>query len=257
MKKFVSLRCIAYFLMFVMSFCIIDYAYGSTLNNPDNKPYWGVRASFNIVSPRSVYIMDTRYNVGDYYDLFHRGIGGSLGGIFHLPIVANFYFEPGLSFNYGKFGIQKDALIGTNKELLETDGVLKQSSVSFTSIKLPLVLGYHFDFSKDFNLSLFMGPVINYAFSMNAKIKIDTNSSVVKTEASLFKPYKSENDDYLKQFYGQWRLGTAFNYKQFMIGFTFDGDISNLFRVSDYNKQFYIGHFSLLDLSFNIGYNFK
>lgn len=258
MRQRISITSLPLFLILLISISYSVSAKGNRiLNNPDNKSYWGARLSLNKALPASVNICDIKYDTYQYFDFFDPGYGVSIGGIFHLPIVANFYFEPGLSFNFSRFHINTNAFIGDNKELLENGGILKKNSVIYTSVKLPLVLGYHFDLFKDFNVSLFMGPVINSTFSMKAKIKIETGSGVKETETSLFKPYQSNDDDYLRRFYAQWRIGASFNYRQFMIGINFDGDISNMLKVSDYNKQFYRGHFSLSELLFNIGYNFK
>ena len=92
---------------------------------------------------------------------------------------------------------------------------------------------------------------------MDAKIKIEKDGKIHETNTSLFKPYPSKEDDYLRRFNMQWRFGASLNFKQYMIGVNMDGDMTNLLRVSNYNKQFYEGSLNTWEMFLTLGYNFK
>lgn len=252
--KFRPLRLIG--VLLVVAYCVNSANAYRIFRNPDNHKYFGVRLSYIKVTP-DLYIWEKPTDIEKHYELFSSGNGVGIGGIFHLPIVANLYFEPGLDINFEKFNIKPDAFIGENKELIQNGGVLKQHSVMYTTLKVPLMLGYHLDFFKDFNLSLFMGPGLNWGLGMDARIKIEKDGELHKTNTSLFKPYKSQDDDYLERFEFRWIMGASINYKQFMIGFKYDLASTGIFKTSDYNSEFYSGGFDITEFYFTIGYNFK
>ena len=64
----------------------------SIFNNPDNKAYFGMRVGGEIACPGKV----SAENIG--ISVFKNGGGVEFGGIFNVPVVANFYVEPGLKF---------------------------------------------------------------------------------------------------------------------------------------------------------------
>ncbi|MDE6423577.1 MAG: hypothetical protein K2K95_09195, partial [Muribaculaceae bacterium] len=80
-------------------------AQNTVYNNPDNRAYFGIRVGGEITCPGNF----TMENVS--VDIFKNGGGIEFGGIYNLPIVANFYLEPGLKFYYNTYSIKDDLLI--------------------------------------------------------------------------------------------------------------------------------------------------
>lgn len=72
-------------------------------NNPDNAPYFGIRAGLDIACPGDISVG----NVG--LDFFKNGAGFNVGGIYNLPVIANFYVEPGVSLFYNTYGVKKNS----------------------------------------------------------------------------------------------------------------------------------------------------
>lgn len=130
-------------------------AQSTVVDNPDNRSYFGLRASFDLACPTDVDIKDLDGYNGSTHD---PGAGVSLGAMFHLPIVANFYFEPELDIYYNTYRL---------KTVWGVEGY-PQTNVSGSTRKfgarLPLQLGYHFDFSPKVSLAVFTGPELDVAF---------------------------------------------------------------------------------------------
>ena len=70
------------------------------------------------------------------------------GVIYNGPVVANFYVELGLKFFYNTYS--------------EKYG---DSSIRKNGMRIPIMAGYHFDFSDSFRFYLFTGPVFEIGFS--------------------------------------------------------------------------------------------
>ena len=64
------------------------------VNNPDNKPYLGVRVSAEASIPGNLSYSNVKTNN------FDPGAGVSVGAVYNIPIVANFTVEPGLELYY-------------------------------------------------------------------------------------------------------------------------------------------------------------
>ena len=119
----------------------------TVVNNPNNHTYVGVRATLDIPCPGDV-------KVGDHKsEVYKNGVGVSGGFIVNVPLVANLYVEPGLNFYYNANGYKKTP-----------DDVLHHS-VRESGMRVPVVLGYHFDFTPDVNLAVFVGPELQVGFS--------------------------------------------------------------------------------------------
>ena len=88
MKKFLI------FAMLVAIGCFSMAAQNDILNNPDNKPYFGIRVGGDITCPGKI----SAENVG--VSIFSNGGGIEFGAIYNVPVVANFYIEPGLKLYY-------------------------------------------------------------------------------------------------------------------------------------------------------------
>ncbi|MDE5850500.1 MAG: hypothetical protein K2H38_10185, partial [Muribaculaceae bacterium] len=71
-------------------------------NNPDNKAYFGLRVAGEVTCPGNL----TYGGIG--VDAYKNGGGIEFGAIYNLPVVANFYIEPGLKLYYNAYSANKD-----------------------------------------------------------------------------------------------------------------------------------------------------
>lgn len=233
-----------------------SYAQSSVFNNPSNKSYFGVRASLDMTMPGSLKIEDKDDKEVISTKPYGTGAGFGLGVIYNLPIVANLYFEPGIDFYYNTVSIKT----GDNFDLDPEEDGLKYDNRSIRKfgMRVPLVFGYHFDFSDDVNLAVFTGPVLNVGFSADYYVKGSYEGYEFKETGSL---YKVEDDDYdtsYNRFNLDWRIGAGVNFSKFYVGVSGDlGMLNNLKLGKKVNKDLWkeTMHTNLFQVT--LGYNFK
>lgn len=119
---------------------------------------WGAKASLDINKPG-------KWKVGDVSTkLYNSGLGFSLGGVYSHYISDNFFLEPSLSFFYDTYSC--DFFIQ------EGDGFAEEKPVTYKfGVRIPIVVGYTFDITDDFSLSVFTGPEFDYAFAGGNRFK--------------------------------------------------------------------------------------
>ncbi len=131
-------------LLFLILICPIFVAYSQStiFNNPENRGHWGIRIGGDLALPGAM-----RYeNVG--INLFNVGGGVNIGFHYSAPVAANFYIEPGIITYTNIISIKKMWLPGgVNRDFIMRGG-----------IRIPLMAGYHFDFSKKVSFHIFTGP---------------------------------------------------------------------------------------------------
>lgn len=88
MKKI--LLAAAFAALSVMGVSAQDYL----LNNPSNRAYFGIRVGGEVTCPGKF-----KAN-GESVKVFKNGGGFEAGAIYNVPVVANFYVEPGLKLYY-------------------------------------------------------------------------------------------------------------------------------------------------------------
>lgn len=193
-------------------------AQADLFDNPDNHPYFGARVSLDITSA-----------AGGNKGWYDNGAGFSFGAIYNIPLYKNLYFEPGLSVFYNTIG---------EKFYLDTTREMIKGSIRNFGFRIPLVAGYHFDFTDDMQLHVFTGPQINW--SVIAKEHINDMSQ------SLF------GDKGFNHFDLQWALGVGLSWQQYYISLS--GGIG-ITKAKDFNigvkDQFRRNNFSIA-----LGYNF-
>lgn len=191
-------------------------------NNPFNMPYWGIRVGGDITCPGKI----SEDFVG--VKLFRNGGGAEFGGIYNYPVVANFYLEPGLKLYYDTYSMNDDIL-----------GALHSKSAVFKKIgvRVPVMAGYHFDFTDNIKVSVFTGPELE--FGISAKEYIDGEMS-----GNLYGDYGDMNRVNLL-----WCVGAGVAYKNFYFGL--NGGIGMLNMLKDSDAKFHENR-----VTFSIGYNF-
>jgi hypothetical protein len=179
-------------------------------DNPDNHAYFGVRAGLDISSAAN----------GEAY--FCNKAGFSVGLVYNIPIVANLYFEPGLHLFYNTFGtthIEDASYDKVNEATGEVTTVPRYYQVNGTlrnfGFRIPLNIGYHFDFSDELSVAVYTGPQlnINYVarYHQNSVITPD-NEHVSAGSVNAF------GTNGFNHFDLQWNFGVGLNYQQYYVG---------------------------------------
>ncbi len=218
--------------LFAILLCTLkSFSSNPVLDNPNNSPYWGVRIGYDWNLPGK---WDTPF--GEDIDMFRSGGGFSVGAIYNIPLKANLFFEPGVYFYYDTYSY-KDVII-TDEFGNEKDSDPKIVKSGF---RIPLSLGYRFDLSDRFSVSIFTGPQFGYAFYGNIHFR---NKEIAE-----------EYPEKLFSEYGQRRFNIDWN-----IGFGIEVDyrwyfsITGQLGLNDLQKNEV--KFKENRLTFALGYNF-
>lgn len=136
-------------------------------DNPDNKATLGVRVSLDISSAA---------NGGAYYN---NRAGFSAGAVYNIPLWMNLYFEPGVSVFYNTFGTSAWDEVAVDVPVLDSAGAPVigpdgnpvmdsklypyqiDGSIRNFGFRIPMMAGYHFDFTEDVKVHVFTGPQLN------------------------------------------------------------------------------------------------
>lgn len=203
--------------------CMPVMAQNSIFNNPDNKGYFGIRVGGEVTAPGKL----SSENVS--VDMYKAGGGVEFGGIYNLPVVANLYIEPGLKFFYNTYSV--------DKKLLD-DG--ESLSIRKFGMRIPVMAGYHFDFTDDIKVSVFTGPELEIGFSAKAHAKED---NIEVSESAYGKDGNLNRVDLL------WGIGAGISYQHYYFGVS--GGIGMLNMSSMDNTKFHENR-----VTFSLGYNF-
>lgn len=195
------------------------------VDNPDNKGYFGVRVSGDMVCPGTLWIFEN-----DGRKMYDIGGGFEAGVIYNAPIVANFYVEPGLKLFYNTYSVREDAL--------SMD--LRSESLRKFGMRVPVEFGYHFDFTPDVKLSVFTGPELEVGITSRVCWKgIGYSESV-----SVY-----DKDGGMNRVNVLWDFGAGITYDHFYFGVTGAIGMCNMIDDSDFT-------FHENRVSFTVGYNF-
>ncbi len=204
-------------------------AQNTIVNNPDNKAYFGIRVGGEVTCPGNVSVD----NIG--VSVFNNGGGVEFGGIYNYPVVANFYIEPGLKFFYNTYSLKKEYV-----KALQDDIIYDSVSLKKFGMRVPVMAGYHFDFTNDVKVSVFTGPELEVAFKGKEYIK----SANLEMSGSL---YGEEGG--MKRVNLLWGIGAGVTYQHFYFGV--NGSLGMLNMLSDSLVKFHENH-----VNFSVGYNF-
>ena len=209
--------------------CASVVAQNTIVNNPDNKAYFGIRVGGEVTCPGDISVE----NVG--LSVFKNGGGVELGGIYNVPVVANFYVEPGLKFYYNTYSLKADFM-----EDFQNDIIFNSVSFKKFGMRIPVMAGYHFDFTNDIKVSVFTGPELEVGFSAKEYVKghnIDVSESVYGEDGGM------DRVNLL------WGFGAGISYQHFYFGVS--GGIGMLNMLSDSDAKFHENR-----VTFSVGYNF-
>lgn len=215
----------------------------TVINNPANTGYFGIRASGEITCPGEVKVGDNGAKT------FKNGGGFDIGVIYNVPVVANFTIEPGISFYYNATGIKgaKDlnlpGNIGSDLDMME------HASMRKTGFRVPLMLGYHFDFAPDVSLNVFTGPELDVGLS---------NDMYLTTKEIAGRKFHTAPSNYgdnailkMNRVDCNWKFGVGFNFlTNYYVG------VSGAVGLCDMAKGDILS-FHENRVSFTLGYNFR
>ena len=209
------------------------------LDNPNNRGYFGIRGSYNLSLPTKVKSKTISGATADTKKkVFGKGSGFNLGIIYNQPLVANFYIEPGLTLAYSTESFKH------TMDMFPAffDKEMKHSSARKLSIQLPVVVGYHFDFTPDISLAVSTGPVLKVGLSDDYYM---TTTAGTHVSGSLY-----GESGTLRRVDCAWRFGVGFNIAtRYYVGVSGDLGLLDLLKVPDHSM--YENAFSV-----SVGYNF-
>jgi hypothetical protein len=227
--------------------CSVASAQSEIFYNPDNKAYFGVRASLDITCPGDVNIK----GVGSFSDYVGNGVGFSVGAIYNVPVYYNLYFEPGLNI-YRHNAKSKDWLVDMASKLHSTE--YSKVTLSEWGFDIPLVFGYHFDFS-DIKLSVFTGP--EFRVGLSGKTKYTTTKSVGPKLKGSESMYSDESTFVFNRADVAWRFGVGVTYQKYYFSISGAPGLCNWLNdaTSDvFGEEKISMHRNTV--SFTLGYNF-
>ncbi|WP_160034715.1 outer membrane beta-barrel protein [Parabacteroides chinchillae] len=206
-------------------------AQSTLVNNPNNKAYFGIRLGGEITCPGKI----TADNVG--ISVFNNGGGVEFGGIYNIPVVANFYIEPGLKLYYNTYSMKDEFIDFSEDDILFKDMSFK---IKKFGMRVPIMAGYHFDFTDDVKVSVFTGPELEIGFTAKGHLKQD----YIDVSESLY-----GDDGGLNRVNLLWGIGAGISYQHFYFGV--NGGIGMLNMLSDSDVKFHENR-----VTFSVGYNF-
>lgn len=161
---------------------------------------WGVKASFDINKPG-------KWKAGDSSTtLYTSGLGFSVGGVYSHYFNDNLFLEPSLSVFYDANGCDFFIEEGMGRDY--SPGIYK------VGLRLPLVLGYTFDITDDFAVSVFTGPEFNYAFAGDYRWK-ERSIADLADELHLFGKEPGMN----RRLSCSWKGGVGFPFSDWRVDF--------------------------------------
>lgn len=206
--------------------CLSVAAQDMLLDNPENKAYFGVRVGGEVTCPGNFKTGST--GVG----LYNNGGGIEFGGIYNVPVVANFYIEPGLKFYYNTYSAKKEFIN-------MIDSHLDSSTIKKFGMRIPVMAGYHFDFTGDVKVYVFTGPEFEIGFSA----KEHNKASGIDVSESVYQ------DGGMKRFDMLWDFGAGISYQKYYFGIS--GGIGMLNMMDQDAVSFHESR-----VTFTLGYNF-
>lgn len=172
-------------------------------------PYFGARVSLDITGISGAF---------NEADIFNNGCGFTIGGYYNIPLYKNLYFEPGLGVFYNTVGFD----YGYDKG----DGIVScTGSLRNWGFRIPLLVGYHFDFTEDMKVSVFTGPQLNYGLSMKSVYDLRSGSQKTHFSEGVY--------DNFHRLDAQWMFGAAYHYGVYSIGVSGGVGMTNIVNEKD------------------------
>lgn len=222
---------------------LVSFAQHNGMDNNNNKSYFGLRLSIDASIPT-----DVNYRINNLSlstEMFGTGGGVSVGAIYNIPVVANLFIEPGVDLYYHTNSINIPNFFG-DENASNTDYMSR--SLRKFGMRIPVMIGYHYDFDSTLSAAFFTGPVLNIGFSN------DYYLTTVETDDVKFH-YSGSMYDTMKRANFSWRIGFGVNFfNNYYVGIS--GDIGMLNMMKNNSTK---DHIKMHENGFQLtlGYNFK
>lgn len=207
----------------------------SIFNSGDNKAGLGIRVSYELACPGDVELSDMLK-----MDVYGNGSGLNFGAVYHMPVIFNFYFEPGVSLAYNTYSIDKSYLSDGLSTAGESYRVEDDGTVRMWNLRFPILGGYRFDLLPFLGINLFTGPEIQFGLSGKNHFKVSTLNVV---EGAYGKDGQLNRTDV------KWRIGVGVTLHKHLYG-AISGAVGLCDQARENNKL----HSNLFDIT--VGYNF-
>lgn len=184
----------------------------------DMRPHFGARLSLDITGVAG--------NIDNYFaenaipDITNNGFGFTAMGIYNIPLYKNLYFEPGVGIYYNTVGLNGDHYVfnpdpANPESPIGVADYAIDGSVRNWGFRIPLIAGYHFDFTDKMKVSVFTGPQINVGFYQKAVYDIHYigESGVPADEHVSAKCYGHG----FRRFDLQWVIGAGYHYDRYSV----------------------------------------
>ena len=216
-------------------------AQSDVLDNPDNRPYFGVRLALDVTCPTQWTIKNGPLNLST--DFTTPAAGVEAGFIYNLPLWKNLYFEPGFSLYYDTYGLDLAVFDGDADFPMD----LKNKSVRKFGFRIPAAFGYHFDFSR-VSLSIFTGPVFDLGMVGRYYLTSNKINGVnIHESGSIYE--KIDGKVLLNRCNLSWRFGVGAEFNRFMVSLS--GDVGMIDMCPSQYATYRENNFHL-----TVGYNF-
>lgn len=208
----------------------------SIFSSSDNKAGLGVRLSYELACPGDVKLSNMLKS-----DVYGNGSGISFGVVYHLPVIFNFYFEPGVTLAYNTYSIDKNYISdGLSSTLGEGYVVRDNGSVRMWDFRVPIIGGYRFDLLPFLGINVFTGPELQLGLSGKNHINVSSLNVVEGAYGS---------DGQLNRADVKWRIGVGVTFQKHLYG-----AISGAVGLCDQARENMEMHSNLFDIT--VGYNF-
>lgn len=197
-------------------------------DNPENKTYFGARVGVDISSAA---------NGGGFYS---NSPGFSLGAVYNIPVFMNLYFEPGLGIFYNTIGANYwDSF--TQEVTNEATGVVEEVDVPYQidgsirnfGFRIPLLIGYHFDFTEDIKVNVFTGPQLNLSlvsrYHQN-EVRVQDNEEAAWS-TSVFGSQGFKHADL------QWKFGVGISYQKYYLDLSGSWGMTKIMSKPDMSDE--------------------
>lgn len=152
-------------------------------------------------------------------NMFKPGMGISIGAVADIYLGKKFYFEPGTSLFYSSY-YYKDLIIQG------VDGTTDQRDPKLTKygLEIPLLVGYMIDLSDRYEIDVFTGPQLRYAFAG----KIDIKKEIINGDLNDSFDLWGINGQ--RRFDVSWKIGIGVPVKTCVLSLEADLGITDLLK---------------------------
>lgn len=208
----------------------------SIFSSSDNRAGLGIRLSYELSCPGDVKLNDLLKS-----EIYGNGSGINAGVVYHIPVIYNFYFEPGVTLAYNTYSLNKSLVDGALDQDPDLNGLtVTNASVRMWNLRLPIIGGYRFDVLPFLGINVFTGPEFQLGLSGKNHLKI---SSLNVSEGAY------GDDGQLNRVDIKWRIGVGVTLNKHIYG-----AVSGAVGLCDQAKDDLKMHSNLFDIT--VGYNF-